>query len=485
MVNGKLSELEPKLVWEIFEQITQVPRESKKEEKIRTWVKDWARKNNVDIKNEDKTGNILLAAKATKGCEKYPTLIIQAHMDMVCQKNANYEIDFDNDPIITEIQDNIVTAKGTTLGADNGIGMAFGLAALIDEELQHGPLEVLLTVDEETGLTGAFAVTKGFFSGKYLLNVDSESIGSITISSAGGGDTDFVLPITMKEQEDFSAINITIAGLSGGHSGVDIDLPKLNAIKVGVDALLNTPLHVVRLYSITGGSAHNAIPRDFEAIILVPKKEKKEAMNALKTWKKRTLNISKEIEPNITIEIKESNEKKACTNEQTKAIIGLLDDINHGPLTYSKEIVGLVQTSSNLAVVKTEGKSIHVNVSTRSSDNTELDEVRAKLVTTGEKYEAKVTLEKAYPGWKPQPDSAFLQLVKKQYQEVTNSEVKLEAIHAGLECGMFLVLDDELQVASIGPNINNAHSPDESLEIDSVGLLWNVIKKIIENLGSL
>lgn len=485
MANGKISELEPKLVWEIFEQITQVPRQSKKEEKIRAWVKDWAKKNNVEIKSEDKTGNLLLAVKATKGCEKYPTLIIQGHMDMVCQKIADYEIDFENDPIIAEIKDNIVTAKGTTLGADNGIGMAFGFAALIDKELQHGPIEVLLTVDEETGLTGAFAIKKGFFSGKYLLNVDSESIGSITISSAGGGDTNFILPAVMKEYSDYIAIKISIMGLSGGHSGVDIDLPKLNAIKVGVDALLNTPLHVVRLHSITGGSAHNAIPRDFEAIILVPKKDKKETMNNLKTWKKRTLNISKDIEPKITIEIEESNEKKACTNEQTKAIIGLLDDINHGPLTYSKEIVGLVQTSSNLAVVKTEEKSIHVNVSTRSSDNTELEEVRAKLVSTGEKYDAKVTLDEAYPGWKPQPDSPFLQLVKKQYQEVTETEIKLEAIHAGLECGMFLALDPELQVASIGPNIDNAHSPDESLEIESVGLLWEVIKKIIENMGSL
>jgi len=485
MVNGKLSDLEPKIVWEIFEEITQVPRQSKKEEKIRAWAKDWAKKNNVELKNEDKTGNLLLAVGATKGCEKYPTLIIQAHLDMVCQKLADYEIDFENDPIITEIEDNIVTAKGTTLGADNGIGMAFGLAALIDKDLQHGPIEVLLTVDEETGLTGAFAIKPGFFSGKHLLNVDSEEIGTITISSAGGGGTDFVLPITKKGYADFAAIKGTISGLSGGHSGIDIDLPKLNAIKVGIDALLNIQIDEVLLSSISGGSAHNAIPRDFEFVILIPKKNKKEVLNALKNWKKKTLSISKEIEASIEIDIKESSEKNACTSEQTKAIISLLDDINHGPYSYSKEIVGLVQTSSNLAVVKTEGKSVHINVSTRSSDNDELEVVREKLVVIGKKYGAKVTLEKAYPGWKPQPDSPFLQLVKKQYQEVANSDIKLQAIHAGLECGLFVALDSELQVASIGPNIGNAHSPEEYLEIESVGLMWDVIKKIIENMGSL
>jgi dipeptidase D len=485
MAIEKISNLEPKIVWEIFEQITQVPRPSKKEEKIRAWVKEWAKKNDVEVKKEDKVGNLLLAVGATKGCEKYPTLIIQAHLDMVCQKTPDYEIDFENDPLITEIKDDLVIARGTTLGADNGIGMAFGLAALIDKDLKHGPIEVLLTVDEETGLTGALAIKKGFFSGKYLLNVDSEAIGKITISSAGGGDTNFSIPISKKKYKEHIAFEIKISGLSGGHSGVDIDLPKLNAIKVGVDALLNIPSDNFVLNRLNGGSAHNAIPRDFQFVFLVPSKEKQNALSSLKSWKKKTIEISKEIEKSIEITIKEVEEDTGFTKEQTKAIIGVLEEINHGPLTYSKEIVGLVQTSSNLAVVKEEDKAVNINVSTRSSDNEELEKVRVELTTIGEKYGAKVTLEEAYPGWKPQPDSPFLHLVKKHYQEVTQSDIKLEAIHAGLECGLFVALDADLQVASIGPNIGNAHSPDEYLEIASVDILWNVIKKIIENMGSL
>ena len=484
MSENILSNLEPTIVWSIFEEITKVPRSSKKEEKIREWTKKWAVENGIKNVKEDDVGNILLAKKASPGCETYPTIIIQAHMDMVCQKESNYEIDFDNDPLSVYIEGVHVGAKGTSLGADNGIGMAYGLAALIDKDLKHGPIEVLLTVDEETGLTGAFAVEKGFFSGRYLLNVDSETIGKITISSAGGGGTDFTLPVKFENKQNHQGFLIEISGLQGGHSGVDINLPRLNAIKIGIDAILEIQ-DMILISQIVGGSVHNAIPRDCKIHISVDNNNAKQVSKHLNQWKKNTLTIAKASEPNVKIKIKKINVTKAISSENTKAVLNLLNDIKHGPLTFSKEITGLVQTSSNLAVIETTNSMIKFHVSTRSSVNMELELVRKELLEIAKNYGVEVIQDKAYPGWKPNPNSKFVKVVKKSYEEVIGEKVELEAIHAGLECGLFVALDPELDVTSIGPNIDNAHSPDEIVEIESVEIIWNVVKKIIENMGTL
>ena len=478
-----LDQLEPNLVWEIFKEITQIPRPSKKEGKIRKWVKNWAAKNKLTIK-EDKAGNLLLSKDASPGCKGFPTLILQAHLDMVCEKHPEVKINFEDDPINVIVEENIVRADGTTLGADNGIGMAIGLAALVSPDLKHGPLEVLLTVDEETGLTGAFALEAGFFSGKYLLNIDSEEVGKITISSAGGGGTDFVFKSKLEHYSDYKGIKLVVSGLKGGHSGVDIDLPRLNAIKLGIDALLEHQ-DIIFLNSMKAGSAHNAIPRDFECIILVSGKNRKNVLKSMKLWKKKTLNIARLSEPSLEIVITQVDEKQAFDSDTTKNLLNLLLEINHGPLTYSKEIVGLVQTSSNLAVVETADNTISVHVSTRSSLNEELKVVREKLAEIGNKFKVKVTQDEAYPGWKPNPNSPFLKLVKKIYEEVINDTVELEAIHGGLECGLFVSLDPKLQVTSIGANIHNAHSPDEYLEIESVGIIWDIVTKVIENMKQL
>ncbi|MBD3191380.1 MAG: beta-Ala-His dipeptidase [Candidatus Heimdallarchaeota archaeon] len=491
MADEILGDLEPQIVWTIFEEITHIPRPSKKEEKIRQWVKAWAEKHGISLK-EDEAGNILLSKAARPGCEDYPTLILQGHMDMVCEKEPGIDIDFDEDPIPIKRKENLVFAEGTTLGADNGIGMALGLAALVSEDLQHGPLEVLLTVDEETGLTGAFEMKEGFFSGKYLLNIDSERIGEITIGSAGGGKTEFKIPLSTKIWDDWKGIKIIIQGLKGGHSGVDIDLPRLNAIKVGVNAL--TKLFgakkmrerretMIILSDIHGGSAHNAIPRDLECEILVPGENVEEAKQILSTWKKRVLEEGKEIEPEMEIGILETEQKKGFAREQSQAIYELLLKIHHGVHSFSKEIKGLVQTSSNLAVVSSKETEATIIVSTRSSVTKELEKVRKQLKKLGKKYNAKVIQDKAYPGWKPIPDSPFIELVEKVYTSVINKEAELRAVHAGLECGLFLALEPDLQVASIGPNINNAHSPDENIEIDSVAPIWEVIKGVIRNIN--
>jgi len=478
-----LDELEPKIVWDIFEDITRVPRPSKKEEKIRQWVKDWAKKHNISFK-EDDTGNILLTKKATLGCEDYPTLVLQAHMDMVCQKNPDVEIDFENDPLTIKVVNDYVTAEGTTLGADNGIGMAYGMAALLSKD--HGPLEVVFTVDEETGLTGAFGMKKRFFSGKYLLNLDSEEIGEITISSAGGGDTHYTLPVTREEKKEWGAIRVSIKGLKGGHSGVDIHLPRLNAIKVAIKGILDLKNKVDLLIgSINGGSVHNAIPREAVCDILVLKNKRNEAITILEEWKMKTLDKEKENEPTMKIGISEIDETKALTKEQTDSLLNLLYEVPHGPISFSKEIEGLVQTSNNFAVVKSSEDKIDVFLSSRSSVNEELEELRKKLKMLGEKYNVDVKQGNAYPGWKPTPSSPFLALVKSLYEDVLKKEVSIKAIHAGLECGLFSSLNPELQIASIGPEIKNVHTPDELVYIKSVETVWNVIRKILENMKNL
>ncbi|MHA1303959.1 MAG: aminoacyl-histidine dipeptidase [Candidatus Heimdallarchaeaceae archaeon] len=491
MNTGRLADLEPGIVWSIFEEITKVPRPSKKEQKIREWLKSWAKENNIECR-EDEVGNILLKKPASKGCEKYPTLIIQAHMDMVCQSDDS-NFDFENNPIPVTHDDKYVFAEGTSLGADNGIGLAYGLAALTDPELKHGPLEVVVTVDEETGMTGAFNMQKGFFTGKYLLNVDSETQGTITISSAGGGGTKYLIPVKFEKVNDYIGLKLKISGLQGGHSGVDIHLPRANAIKVAVTVLkaLNQDIEEnnltsFRLASIKGGNAHNAIPRECEVTIAVPSTEEKGVIKALKRWKKKNIEEIREYEADFhfdMFEIKEINEVMDLTS--TANILNILDDIQHGVFSYSKFIDGLVQTSSNLATVETRKKEVEIHVSTRSSVMSELEKVRNELKFIGESNKAKVEQSEAYPGWEPNLDSAFLKIVQEAYEKVTMKKVELKAIHAGLECGLFLNLNPELEVTSIGPNIHNPHSPQERVEIESVATLWEVVKAIIGNMGKL
>ena len=478
-----LDGLEPKIVWSIFEDILGIPRPSKKEGKIRRWVKEWAKNHSILFK-EDDTGNILLTKKATLGCEDYPTLVLQAHMDMVCQKNPDIEIDFDKDPLAVKIVDDYVTAEGTTLGADNGIGMAYSMAALLSKD--HGPLEVVFTVDEETGLTGAFGMKKGFFSGKYLLNLDSEEIGEITISSAGGGDTHYILPATREEKKEWGAIRVSINDLKGGHSGIDIHLPRLNAIKVAIKGILDLKNKVDLLIgSINGGSVHNAIPREAVCDILVLKNKRNEAITILEEWKMKTLDKEKKNEPRMRIAISKIDETKTLTKEQTDSLLNLLYEVPHGPISFSKEIEGLVQTSNNLAIVKNSKNKIDIFLSSRSSVNEELEELRKKLKMLGEKYNADVKQGNAYPGWKPDPSSPFLALVKSSYEDVLKKDISIKAIHAGLECGLFSSLNPELQIASIGPKIKNVHTPNELVYIKSVEIVWDVIRKIIKNMKNL
>ncbi len=485
MERSILDRLEPRIVWTIFEDITKVPRPSKKEGKICQWMENRAEENGISF-NEDDVGNILLRKEATPGYEDYPTLVLQAHMDMVCEKTVDTEIDFECDPLKLAVENGYVTAQGTSLGADNGIGMAYGLAALTAEHIDHGPLEVVLTVDEETGLTGAFKMEKEFFSGKYLLNLDSESLGAITIGSAGGGDTHYSLPVTREKKNGWQAIKISIQGLKGGHSGVEIHLPRLNAIKTLLEGVLSLKRRGnVRLHSIEGGSVHNAIPREATFTVLVPENEKSMAMRTLRQWKISTVQEAHHHEPNIQIDIAESNETNMLLESHSDDLCMFLNEIPYGVLAFSDEIEGLVQTSNNLAIVETGEDTIEVHVSSRSSVDKELEKLRAQLRQLGETYGATVKQEEAYPGWHPDPDAPFVQTVKQIYENVMKKEVALKAVHGGLECGLFSRFDPALQIVSIGPEIKDAHTPEERVSIESVAILWKVITRIIENMGML
>jgi dipeptidase D len=478
----ELKELEPSIVWTIFDKISKIPRQSKKEDKIRDWVKRWADTNSI-LWKEDETGNVLLIGNATEGFEYTPGVILQAHFDMVAQKIPESNHDFEKDPIPIQIIDEYVTSDGTTLGADNGIGLAIALATLIDDSFKHGPIEVLLTVDEETGLTGAFALKKGFFSHKFLLNLDSDDEGEITISAAGGGDTKFRLTITQEKKPNYLCYRLKIAGLHGGHSGVDIDKPRLNAIKLLGEALINirgdSDLFVC---NISGGNAHNAIPRDGIVEFLIPEVNRNESMNRFKEWK-QVVNRYKVDEPNISVELIEILPKDGII--QTNHLLSLIIEIPHGPIVMSKEIPNLVETSNNLATINMKEDHIFINCSTRSSVMGSLDQVRNELKNLGEKYSTEVIQDSAYPGWQSSLNSPFLKLVQEKYSQEYENEVKLKAIHAGLECGLFAGLDPELQIVSIGSEIKDAHSPQERVYISSVSLIWRIVKSVLSSMDQL
>ncbi|MHA1449539.1 MAG: beta-Ala-His dipeptidase [Candidatus Hodarchaeales archaeon] len=478
-----LSALEPGIVWELFEKISAIPRKSKHEEKIRQWLIDWANENSIDYSVDD-TGNVLLRREATKGYEDYPVVILQAHMDMVCVKTPESPHDFSKDPIPLIIKDGVVTADGTSLGADNGIGMAIALACLVDPDIERGPIEVLMTVDEETGLTGAFGLKKGFFTGKYLINVDSEDIGEITISSAGGGDSHVELHPEKKSFDNHQAKRIEVRGLKGGHSGVDIHLPLLNSIKVITSILKDIGTAAsIAIKKLEGGSAHNAIPRSAECVFLYDTEKSNTIQQSFDRWMSGIDKyLQDEPDLQVTLEEWEISDSKAITFDKSSTIIKLLDELPHGVISYSKDIDGLVETSNNLATVNynTDSGNLRINLSIRSAKDSELDRVRDEIRTIGEKFGAKVTASPSYPGWEPETDSPFLKLVKNAYERVYGTEIKLRAIHAGLETGLFKKIDPSIQLVSIGPTITSPHSPDERLAIKDVAIIWNTIKLVLK-----
>ncbi|TFG99275.1 aminoacyl-histidine dipeptidase [Candidatus Thorarchaeota archaeon] len=492
-----LESLEPKVVWEIFEHVFSVtPRESKKEDKIRAKLKSWiperAESLGIDITLiEDDAGNILIKRPASPGMESVPSLLFQGHMDMVCETDRPDGFDFDNLPIPVRIQDNgeWVDADGTTLGADNAIGTSIALAVLLDPNIESGKLELLITVDEETGLTGAFALDteKLVIDSRLLVNIDSGDLGIITIGSAGGGDTTFKRSLRVYDHSGVATfMEIVVTGLFGGHSGIDIHKHRGNANKLVARLLAPIVDEMdVHLCRWNGGSKHNAITREATATFAVELAKVERVDELLEKTRTDILAYFKELEPDIEIKWNVSPIEKIFSLEESKQIIQSIDLLHQGPVKFSPNIKGLVETSNNVAVVETNDSEMLVLMSTRSSVDAELDEFRKKLATIGQLTGWEVIQKPAYPGWNPEPGSSFIKFISSHYEKFADKELEIKAIHAGLECGIIGSKLPGMKMVAIGPTALNAHTPDEKVKISTVGVVYNLLVSIVKDLPNL
>ncbi|MBE6331978.1 MAG: aminoacyl-histidine dipeptidase [Bacteroidales bacterium] len=474
----EIKNLAPNIVWSIFDGMTKVPRPSKKEEKIRRWLVDWAAAHNVECR-VDRTGNVLMRVPAIPGYEDRPTVVLQAHMDMVCEQNSGVNHDFENDPIETYIDGDWVKARGTTLGADDGIGVALALAVMTDPDGKHGPLEALITYDEETGLTGANNLEAGFMTGKILVNIDSETEGQIFIGCAGGKDTCALFRYALIPAPDRYYAKIRVSGLVGGHSGSDIHLGHANANKVLARFLLGQPDLI--LASFCGGNLRNAIAREAEAVIGIPARRKDPLVADLNQYIATVEDEVGDIEPNFRMNI-ETVERPEHVIEPGVAdkLLAALQACPHGVQCMSRSMADLVETSTNLASVKMpEPGVIRVETSQRSSVESEKEDIAHTVRTVFELAGAEVTQGQGYPGWKPNLNSPVLAVFRQAYSDMYGKQPEVLAIHAGLETGLFLTKYPGMDMISVGPTMHGVHSPEERLSISSVGRFYDYLKEAL------
>lgn len=479
-MNEEMLNLKPAKVFYYFNEITKIPRPSKKEEKISEWLEKTGKALGLATKR-DKVGNVLISKPATPGKENVTPVIFQAHMDMVCEKNNDTNFDFEKDAIQTYVDGEWLKAKGTTLGADDGIGVAMALAILDDDELQHGPIECLFTIDEETGLTGASALEPGFMTGKMLINLDSEDEGQFFIGCAGGIDTVATLDCeyeAVKDLEDeYIFYKVTVKGLQGGHSGDDINKGRGNAVKLLTRVLWNSYCdYGMRVADIKAGNLRNAIAREGFAIVAVPA-ENAESMEAYikemdATYKDEFHTTDAGV--TVTIEPAEKVEKVLDESLQIDLLNALLV-CPHGVEAMSQDIPGFVETSTNLASVKMAEDKITITTSQRSSVESKKQAIADKVATTFWMIGADPVSGDGYPGWNPNPDSQVLKVLVDAYKNLFSKDPQVLAIHAGLECGLFSEKYPELDMVSIGPTLRGVHSPDEKLEIKTVQMCWDLL----------
>ena len=475
------NDLKPALVFHYFEEVCRVPRPSKKEEKIRAYLLEFARQHDLPVK-VDEAGNVLMSKPATPGMEDRKAVILQSHMDMVCEKNKDTQHDFDTDPIETYVDGEWLRAKGTTLGADNGIGIATELAVLASDDIGHGPVQCLFTVDEETGLTGAFALKEGFMEGDILINLDSEDEGELFIGCAGGAGTTATFPCTMTAApEGYFFFRVAVKGLTGGHSGDDINKNRANANK-----LLNRYLtslmrkYDLRLCEIDGGNLHNAIPREAYAVCAVPMKDKEAVRVDLNIYLAEIENEYAVTEPNLRMELEsETPCLKVMDVEQMKRFLLSIYAVHNGVYAMSQDIAGLVETSSNLASIKQGEGCIKVVTSQRSSILSSRVDMSQMVGAAFELGGATVETGDGYPGWKPNPSSEILRVAVESYKRLFGTEPKVKAIHAGLECGLFLEKYPSLDMVSFGPTLRGVHSPDERMLIPTVDKFWRHLLDVL------
>ena len=479
-----LGNLEPKNVWQYFEQITQVPRPSKKEEKIIAFLLDFAAKNNLNAKR-DAIGNVLITKPASPGMENKKSVLLQSHMDMVCEANKDTKIDFDNDPITPWIDGEWVKAKGTTLGADDGIGMAAQMAILTDNTLVHGPIECLFTVDEETGLTGAFEIQEGFFNSKILLNLDSEDEGEIFIGCAGGIDLVATFNFTKESvPAGHNAYKFVVNGLKGGHSGDEIDKGYGNSNKIANRFMhLICEKYSVRLANFDGGNKRNAIPREAEFVFTADSKFDSEIKADFDLFNKNMVKEIEITEPNIKLSL-EKTEMPAFVVDQATFVnlTNALYACPHGVHAWSPAIPGFVETSTNLASVKFDGNKILVVTSQRSSVESGKQDINNMVKSVFTLAGAEIEIGDGYPGWAPNPKSEILTIAEKSYEKLFGKKPVVRAIHAGLECGLFLEKYPELDMISFGPTLRGVHAPEERIEIKTVKMWYDHLLDVLKNI---
>ncbi len=477
-------DLKPSSVFHYFDEVCKVPRPSKHEDKIIAFLKDFGKIHNLETK-VDEAGNVLIKKAATKGMENRETVILQSHIDMVCEKNSDVEHDFFNDPIKTIVDGEWLKANGTTLGADNGIGVATELAVLAATDIKHGPIECLFTVDEETGLTGAFALKDDFMNGDILINLDSEDEGEMFIGCAGGANSVAEFKFELVDApKDYFFFKVLIKGLTGGHSGDDINKGRANANK-----LLNRYLSILNskfnLYicNIDGGNLHNAIPREASAICAVPMKDKESVRVELNIFIADVENEYTATEPNFHADLSsELPLEKAIDKNVTDKFLKSVYAVFNGVFAMSQDMPGLVETSSNLASIKQKEDKIIIVTSQRSSIMSARRNVSEMVASAFILGGATVTVGDGYPGWKPNPASPILKVTIDSYKRLFGTEPKVKAIHAGLECGLFLEKYPALDMVSFGPTLRGVHSPDERMLIPTVQKFWDHLLDVLANI---
>ncbi len=480
--------LSPKRVFDYFHQINAVPRPSKHEEKMIEFLQKFAAEHGLPCK-VDEAGNVLISKPATPGRENVPGLVLQGHMDMVCEKVSGLDFDFEKQPIETYIDGEWMRAKGTTLGADCGIGDALAMAVLTDDTLEHGPIQALFTRDEETGLSGAFALQSGFMEGKYLINLDSEDEGEIFVGCAGGANTTATFNYTCEAlPAGYVPLRVSVDKLTGGHSGDDINKRRANANK-----LLARFLYIVwnkydaRLIDIKGGNLHNAIPRDATAVIAVPSADKE---NLRVDFNLFAANVEDEFHvEEKTVQFSLESEQKAdgtmpeaIDQKTARGLVFALQAVHNGILEMNQDITWLVETSSNLASIRTNENQIVIVSSQRSSALSSRENMSNTFAAAFRLAGAEVETGDGYPGWKPNPNSELLKITVEAYKKLFGKEPLVRAIHAGLECGLFSEKYPGIDMVSFGPTLRGVHSPDERLLIPTVQMVWDHLVEIIKNI---
>ncbi|MDD3116193.1 MAG: beta-Ala-His dipeptidase [Victivallaceae bacterium] len=478
-MNEEIGSLTPECVWKIFANLIAIPRISGHEAKVREYLRNLAENAGLHTQT-DNYGNLMIEKPASLGWAGCRTVVLQAHLDIVAQKKPDFEFDFLTDPIPAIIRNGQVVAENTTLGSDNGVGVALAMAAMLSQDFNHCPLKAVFTVEEEIGLRGAMALPGEWFTYPHMMiNMDSESLNKLHIGCAGGARTAFsIIPEWADTPAGHFTMSATLSGLSGGHSGADIHRNRGNALILLANFINSVPNINIRLSGLNGGSVDNAIPRDATAIFTLSADSRESLTRHAQSIEKKL----RDSEPNASITIKtESTVKKVFTADFQNKILNAIISCPNGALEVSRHIPGLTATSSNLAIISTAPDIINIYSSQRSENDASRRELTAKLIKHFNQIGAIAQVSNEYPGWEPNPDSRLIHLFQNAAESILGHKLSITAIHAGLECGVIGALNKNLEIVSFGPNQHNIHAPGESVEIESVGKCWEILKHVLAN----